>query len=113
MSRPHPQAHPDHAAEQAYIENVYHCEQLERERKQRRAAAAPDKATARAMHKQALQVLRNPADLDALCFGRMDLDAGRTFYLGRGAVRDDDNKLLVINWHAPAAKPFYVASRKD
>jgi DNA helicase IV len=113
MSRRRPQAHPDHASEQAYIEDVHRCEQLARDRKSRQAEAAPDKATARALHKQALQVLRNPTDLDALCFGRMDLEQGRELYLGRGAVRNEDNRLLVINWSAPAARPFYTASRSD
>jgi DNA helicase IV len=31
-------------------------------------------------------------------------------YVGRHAVADKGNRLLTINWRAPAAEPFYAAT---
>src|SRR3954469_23643225 len=45
-----------------------------------------------------------------LYFGRVDRSDGETLYIGRHAVADPDNRLLSINWRAPAAEPFYAAT---
>jgi DNA helicase IV len=49
---------------------------------------------------------------NGLCFGRLDFDAGNPRYIGRvglfPADRDDDP--LLIDWRAPAARPFYLAT---
>jgi DNA helicase IV len=45
-----------------------------------------------------------------LCFGRLDLDDGTSFHLGRVSVGDDDGDLLVVDWRAPAAEAFYRAT---
>lgn len=48
---------------------------------------------------------------DGLCFGRLDMHDGRRLYLGRlGLFRDDDDEPLLIDWRAPAARPFYTAT---
>ena len=45
-----------------------------------------------------------------LCFGRIDVDSvGDPLYVGRRWVQDDDG-VLVVNWQAPAARPFYTAT---
>ncbi len=45
-----------------------------------------------------------------LCFGRIDVDSmERSLYVGRRWVQDDDG-VLVVNWQAPAARPFYTAT---
>src|SRR6478735_10541753 len=45
-----------------------------------------------------------------LCFGRLDLDGVDTsLYVGRRWVHEDDAP-LVVNWQAPAARPFYTAT---
>ncbi|MCB5180662.1 HelD family protein [Streptomyces antimicrobicus] len=47
-----------------------------------------------------------------LCFGRLDLDDGERRYVGRIGVRGprpEDDPLL-IDWRAPAARPFYTAT---
>src|SRR5439155_2412469 len=45
-----------------------------------------------------------------LCFGRLDLDGVHTaLYVGRRWVHEDDAP-LVVNWQAPAARPFYTAT---
>ncbi len=49
---------------------------------------------------------------NGLCFGRLDFDAGNPRYIGRIGLfpsdRDDDP--LLIDWRAPAARPFYLAT---
>jgi DNA helicase IV len=102
--------HPDHAAEQAYIERVHRVAERRRAKALRSAEAGADKAAARALRKRELE--REPVDPDNLCFGRIDTLAGRTHYLGRDFLYDGA-ELLVISWRAPAAAPFYNASRQD
>src|SRR5437588_10944185 len=49
-----------------------------------------------------------------LCFGRLTLDGGlRPLYVGRRWVHDDQHEMLVVNWQAPAARPFYTATPAD
>src|SRR5579863_6389794 len=56
------------------------------------------------------------AQLDAaengLCFGRLDFDDGGRRYIGRMGIRDeeDDYEPLLLDWRAPAARPFYLAT---
>jgi len=45
-----------------------------------------------------------------LCFGRTDDERGDTLYIGRIGLRDDDYDLKLIDWRAPAARPFYAAT---
>ncbi len=45
-----------------------------------------------------------------LCFGRTDDDNRDTLYIGRIGLRDDDYELKLIDWRAPAARPFYAAT---
>jgi DNA helicase IV len=62
-----------------------------------------------------------------LCFGRTDAepreptgavtepaDAGAaTLYIGRIGLRDDEHEPRLIDWRAPAARPFYAATPRD
>jgi DNA helicase IV len=56
------------------------------------------------------------AQLDAsengLCFGRIDSDDDEQRYIGRLGIRDEDAdyKPLLLDWRAPAARPFYLAT---
>jgi len=54
------------------------------------------------------------AQLDAveqrLTFGRLDLQDGTTHYVGRIGLTDDDHTVLLTDWRAPAAQPFYRAT---
>ncbi len=45
-----------------------------------------------------------------LCFGRTDDENGLTLYIGRIGLRDDGYDLRLIDWRAPAARPFYAAT---
>src|SRR4051794_11239931 len=49
-----------------------------------------------------------------LCFGRLDVETmRRPLYIGRRWVHDEDQQQLVVNWQAPAARPFYTATPQD
>ena len=48
-----------------------------------------------------------------LYFGRIDRTDGGPTYIGRHAILDRRNRLLAINWRAPAAEPFYAATPRD
>ncbi|WP_029116912.1 RNA polymerase recycling motor ATPase HelR [Mycobacterium sp. URHB0044] len=47
-----------------------------------------------------------------LCFGRLDTLSGEHFYIGRIGLLDDENEYetLLLDWRAPAARAFYVAT---
>ncbi|HEY8474362.1 MAG TPA: UvrD-helicase domain-containing protein [Natronosporangium sp.] len=49
----------------------------------------------------------------AVAFGRIDDEHGERLYIGRHLIRDDDHQVLVVNWQAPAAAPYYEASPAD
>jgi DNA helicase IV len=107
--------------EQAYVSMLYgHLDEL-RERTSgrlaqtlRQAGGTPQARTERdvmvGMYTERL------AQLDAaesgLCFGRIDSDDGDPRYIGRLGIRDEDAdyKPLLLDWRAPAARPFYLAT---
>ncbi|WP_051570769.1 HelD family protein [Cryptosporangium arvum] len=47
-----------------------------------------------------------------LCFGRLDLSDGGRHYIGRVGLpaEDADADPMLLDWRAPAARPFYVAT---
>jgi DNA helicase IV len=47
-----------------------------------------------------------------LCFGRLDTVSGEHSYIGRIGLLDEDNEYepLLLDWRAPAARAFYVAT---
>jgi hypothetical protein len=49
---------------------------------------------------------------DGLCFGRLDLETGERRHIGRIGLRDEsgEGEPLLIDWRAPAARAFYVAT---
>ena len=49
---------------------------------------------------------------NGLCFGRLDSLAGDSSYVGRIGIfdKDDEYEPLLIDWRAPAARPFYTAT---
>ncbi|WP_206440604.1 HelD family protein [Streptomyces scabichelini] len=48
----------------------------------------------------------------SLCFGRIDLTTGTTHHIGRIGIRADDTEHtpILIDWRAPVARPFYLAT---
>ena len=72
----------------------------------------------RLLHREAATVLTAAgADrLDVadhgLCFGRLDSLSGEHSYVGRIGILDEENDFepLLLDWRAPAARPFYTAT---
>ncbi|MFE9861447.1 HelD family protein [Streptomyces sp. NPDC005506] len=52
------------------------------------------------------------AAVTGLCFGRIDRRDGVTYHIGRIGIRRDDAERtpLLIDWRAPVARPFYLAT---
>lgn len=104
-------AHPDLRAEQAYLDHAYECLDQMREVLIRSAGAGATDVAAEAIEVWATRRLRSYEDAErALCFGRLTLHAAEDpLYVGRRWV-DDDDGVVVVNWQAPAARPFYTAT---
>jgi DNA helicase IV len=58
------------------------------------------------------QLVRLAAVEHGLCFGRLDFHDGTRRYIGRLGIFDEtaDYEPLLVDWRAPAARPFYVAT---
>jgi DNA helicase IV len=111
----------DVGLEQAYVSMLYdHLDGL-RDRAQGRLAqtlrqngGTPQARTERDVN--AVMYTQRIAQLDAaengLCFGRIDFHDAEPRYIGRMGIRDeaDDYEPLLLDWRAPAARPFYLAT---
>jgi DNA helicase IV len=104
--------HPDLAAEQAYLDEAYDCLDRMRETLLRTSGAAATDVAAEAIETWATGRLRTFEDAErGLCFGRIDAEGtADALYVGRRWVHDDARRALVVNWQAPAARPFYTAT---
>ena len=47
---------------------------------------------------------------NGLCFGRLDTLSDEHYYIGRLGLLDEENEPLLLDWRAPAARAFYVAT---
>nr|WP_229795267.1 AAA family ATPase [Saccharothrix coeruleofusca] len=58
------------------------------------------------------QLAQYSAVENGLCFGRLDFHTGDRFYIGRIGLFDEDKEYepLLMDWRAPAARPFYLAT---
>jgi DNA helicase IV len=108
-------AHPELAAEQAYVDRAYECLDKMRETLGKTQSAMATEWAALAMEAWAKRRAKTFQDAEqGLCFGRLTLDGPpRPLYVGRRWVHDDSHEVLVINWQAPAARPFYTATPTD
>jgi DNA helicase IV len=113
------------AVEQDYLDLLYHhLDQRRRYTAQRLAEVLrePTAGTPQALSERdaaAAMYSRQLATLNAveqgLCFGRLDLDGSdgdERRYIGRLGLLDEahDYEPLLIDWRAPAARPFYTAT---
>jgi DNA helicase IV len=100
--------HPDLPSEQAYFDRALAL----RDRQQAGMARAPRLA---ANPKAAVELRKRVSKLgladpdEAIAFGRIEAHDDR-WYIGKGAIWDDNNDLVVVNWQAPIAAPFYTAT---
>jgi DNA helicase IV len=108
-------SHPELTAEQEYVDQAY----LHLERMRDAVTSAGDRVDGEvaqaAMDAWAAKRLRTFEDAErGLCFGRLDFETMlRPLYIGRRWVHDEEQRQVVINWQAPAARPFYTATPQD
>src|SRR5690348_12827974 len=108
-------SHPELHEEQAYVDHAYEC--LDKMRTTLEGAQNRMATEFAALAIEAWMKRRQKTFVDAergLCFGRLTLDLlERPLYVGRRWVHDDKQDVVVINWQAPAARPFYTATPAD
>jgi DNA helicase IV len=104
--------HPDLASEQAHVDSAYAALDRMRATLLRTASTAATDVAAEAIEKWSTVRLRNLAEAEeGLCFGRIDVEGSDgSLYVGRRWVDDEERTTLVVNWQAPAARPFYTAT---
>ncbi|WP_410675022.1 HelD family protein [Amycolatopsis sp. cmx-4-68] len=78
-----------------------------------RAEAAAALARGHASDVWRAELARLTAVEDGLCFGRLDLAGGRRVHIGRIGLFEDDDEPLLVDWRAPAARPFYTATAAE
>src|SRR5258705_1719138 len=110
-----PVPHPELQEEQAYVDHAYECLDQMRSTLERTGDSMATEFAAIAMEAWAERRVRTFPDAErGLCFGRLTLDAAlRPLYVGRRWVHDERQEMLVVNWQAPAARPFYTATPQD
>jgi DNA helicase IV len=107
--------------EQEYVARLYERVDVLREQASARLALAlrQDGGTAQsrlerdaAITRYAEQLARLDAAENELCFGRLDLRTGERQHIGRIGLRDEsgEGEPLLLDWRAPAARAFYVAT---
>jgi DNA helicase IV len=105
-------AHPDVASEQAYLDHAYDCLDRMRDALVRAGDAVVDDIAGEALDAWNARRLQTFEDAEqGLCFGRIDIETvGDPTYVGRRWVHDAGGEPVVVNWQAPAARPFYTAT---
>src|SRR5688572_18430702 len=108
--------------EQETISTLYARLDQMREQAQRRLAEALARPTGgthqgrserdSAVSMYADQIRQWDAAEHGLCFGRLDYENGEHRHIGRLGLfdPDDDYEPLLVDWRAPAARPFYLAT---
>jgi len=106
-------------AEQVHLTTFYAALDAERERAEQRKQ---DEQLVQTRNAQALhqrdgrirdvnaRMARLNAAEEGLYFGRLDTADGEILHLGRIGLHDDDYEPLLVDWRAPAARPFYIAT---
>jgi DNA helicase IV len=108
-------------AEQEYVTMLYALLDQARQRSERELAGVRARGGAGGTHQARLERDVSAAEHEkriaqlnlterGLCFGRTDDEQRGTLYIGRIGLRDDDYELKLIDWRAPAARPFYAAT---
>ena len=108
-------SHPDLPAEQAYVDHAYECLARMAEVVARAGDAAHGEVVQAALDAWSARRLQTLSDAQrGLCFGRLDFETvEQPLYVGRRWVHDDAHRQVVVNWQAPAARPFYTATPVD
>ncbi|GAA4207630.1 AAA family ATPase [Streptosporangium oxazolinicum] len=107
--------------EQQHLDRLYEVLETQRDKTVKMLAGAVQGSggSAQARVERELEVrrlLQRVAKYDAaetgLCFGRVDLEDGYGYYIGRIGLREEDLDAspLLIDWRAAAARTFYTAT---
>ena len=110
--------------EQTYVTMLYGLLDAARERSEQELSAVRARGGFGGTHQarlerdvSAAEQERRLAQLNlterGLCFGRFDDESRQTLYIGRIGLRNDDYELKLIDWRAPAARPFYAATPRN
>jgi DNA helicase IV len=111
-------------AEQTYVTMLYALLDQARERSEVQLANVRAQGGAGGTHQARLERDVSSAEHErritqlnlterGLCFGRVDDEQRQTLYIGRIGLRDDEYDLKLIDWRAPAARPFYAATPRS
>src|ERR671910_3758481 len=103
--------HPDLPEEQAYFDRALALRDRQQADRERAPAMAANPRAAVELRKRVSSLGLVDPD-EAVAFGRIEA-AGHRWYIGKGAIWDDDDNLVVVNWQAPVAAPFYTATPSD
>jgi DNA helicase IV len=116
-------AHPELAAEQAYLDRAYALLEASREAATRLSSMVEvgRGGTEQARFERDViwdTMLHRLSQLHlgdaSLCFGRIDgEDEPTPFYIGRIAVSDESQEPVIVDWRAPVAEPFYRATGRQ
>ena len=102
--------------EQSYVTGLYTQLDAERARVKGRyrAALGGDSETLADRDAEVRALAKEVKRLDVadhgLCFGRLDAMSGERSYIGRIGLFDEEYEPLLLDWRAPAARAFYVAT---
>ncbi|TCO46356.1 DNA helicase IV [Kribbella antiqua] len=106
-------------AEQVHLTTFYAALDAERERTEARKRDEQLVGTrnAQALHQRDgrirdlnVRLARLNSAEEGLYFGRLDDVDGEVLHIGRLGLHDDDYEPLLVDWRAPAARPFYIAT---
>ncbi len=108
-------SHPDLPGEQAYVDRAYEYLEQMRDVVARAGDAADGEVAQAALDAWSSQRLATFEDAErGLLFGRLDFESvERPLYVGRRWVHGEQQEQVVVNWQAPAARPFYTATPAD
>src|SRR5688572_4658402 len=108
-------SHPELSAEQAYVDRAYEYLERMRDLVARAGDAADGEVAQAALDAWSSRRLATFEDAErGLLFGRLDFESvERPLYIGRRWVHGDQHEQVVVNWQAPAARPFYTATPVD
>src|SRR6516165_10528956 len=108
-------AHPELTVEQAYVDRAYEHMARMQEVVAKAGDLADGEVAQAALDAWAAKRLRTFEDAEqGLVFGRLDFESvAKPFYIGRRWVHDEERRQVVVNWQAPAARPFYTATPQD
>ena len=108
-------SHPELKAEQAYVDRAYEYLERMRDVVARAGDAADGEVAQAALDAWSSRRLATFEDAErGLLFGRLDFESvARPLYVGRRWVHGEQQEQVVVNWQAPAARPFYTATPAD